>query len=150
MKIPHKNPLRSPARARAGFSLAEMMVVIVIIGLLATLVVPNVLSRFGRAQEGVAINDITQIATSLNDYVIANGGRWPDSLESLVTPDEKGFTYLNRETVPLDPWKNEYQYEPPSGGSPHPNVWTFGKDGEPGGEGENRDITYEMIRNGQV
>jgi general secretion pathway protein G len=145
--------LRSPGlsrRARAGFSLAELMVVIVILGLIATIVVPNLLGRFFVAQREKAKMDITQLVSAVTTYTLENGGRYPDSLEILVTPDENGNTYLaSRNTVPLDPWKNQYVYEPPSGGRPF-RIISFGKDGQPGGEGEDADIdNVTMVNEGQ-
>ena len=118
-----KNSLRA---RRAGFSLAELMVVIVIIGLLATLVVPQVVDRLFVANEKKAIADITAIEGALDSYVVENNGRYPDSLESLVEKDDQGRSYLKRDTVPLDPWGNEYGYEPPGGGSVNPRIYTLG------------------------
>ena len=141
---------RTPAPGRGGFSLAELMVVIVILGLLATLVVPNVMSRLSSAFKGKAKSDIMAIHSALNEYAIQNGQRYPDSLDELVTPDENGNTYLERRTVPLDPWKNEYQYEPPGPSEPRPRVYTLGKDGSPGGEGENADLDNWMILDGEA
>lgn len=130
---------RNGAR-RAGFSLAELMVVIVIIGLLAGLVARNVMKTLVTANEGVARAEIENIMGALNDYAINNGGRYPESLEALVTPDEKGYTILDSDTVPIDPWKNEYQYDPPGPGQLKPVVYSLGRDGTRGGEGEDADI----------
>jgi general secretion pathway protein G len=129
--------LKATRRAAVrGFTLAEMMVVIVIIGLLATLVVPNVLEKFGKATQEKAKADITQIVNALNEYAIRNAGKYPESLEALVTPDQNGYTFLNAKKIPKDPWKQEYLYEAPTPGSgePTPRVWTYGKDGQPGGD----------------
>jgi len=123
-----------------------MMVVIVIIGLLATLVVPNVMRNFLQGQQGKAKADITAIVNAITEYAMANGGRYPDSLEILVTPDVNGYTFLNQKKVPKDPWNNEYQYEPPQQGQPDPRVYTLGKDGQPGGEGDAADIDNFIIR----
>lgn len=125
---------------RSGFTLAEMMVVIVIIGLLATLVVPNVLRRFFQAAATKAQADITSIASALDEFAMNNGMKYPDSLEILVTPDENGHRYLSTSKLPKDPWGHEYQYDPPQSGQPKPRVYSFGRDGQPGGEGEDRDI----------
>jgi len=141
----HSNTTR---RARRGFTLAEMMVVIVIIGLLATLVVPSVIRRFFQAQSVKAKTDITAIMASLDEYAINNSGQYPDSLEPLVTPDANGHCYLEgyNGKIPKDPWKNEYQYEPKQPGRPHPRVLSFGSDGAPGGEGEATDIDSETLK----
>ena len=135
-------------RARRGFTLAEMMVVIVIIGLLATLVVPGVLRRFTQAQDVKARTDISAIMGSLDEFAINNSGKYPDSLERLVEPDEKGHCYLEgyKGKIPKDPWKNEYQYDPPQSGQPRPRVYSLGRDGSPGGEGEDADIDSENLK----
>jgi general secretion pathway protein G len=133
-----------------GFSLAELMVVIVIIGLLATLVVPNVLSRLTTGQVGKAKADIVAIEGAINEYAIRNMGRYPESLEALITPDESGLAYLDRESIPKDPWGVEYQYEPPGPGTVKFRVLSYGADGEPGGEGKDRDIDNVMIKEGEI
>lgn len=134
--------LRRPDRARAGFSLAELMVVIVILGLLATIVVPNVLKYLGSANETVVKSDISQIVQAIDSYMIQNGGKGPESLELLEQPDQNGHAYLKK--IPLDPWKNPYVYEPGLGSQPY-RVLSYGKDGAPGGEGEDADITNLTI-----
>jgi general secretion pathway protein G len=136
---------RTPA-GRGGFTLAEMMVVIVIIGLLATLVVPNILKKFAFAQEGKAKVDITSIENALTEYNVTNGGKWPDSLEALVTPDVNGHTFIKGTKIPKDPWGNEYMYDPPEQGRPEPRIYSYGKDGQVGGEGDNADIDNFTIR----
>jgi type II secretion system protein G len=88
-------------------------------------------------KEAKAEADIQRIRTALDDYALRNGGRHPDSLEALVTPDAEGRTYLALD--PVDPWGNTYAYEPPREGSPA-RVLSYGADGVPGGEGEDRDI----------
>lgn len=140
MKTPVQN-----RNNRRGFTLAEMMVVIVIIGLLGTLVVPNVLKRFSQASRTTAKADITSMMSALDEYAINNGGKYPDSLEPLVTPDENGHTYLKGPAgkLPKDPWKNEYVYEAPQSGQPMPRILSYGKDGQPGGEGDDRDIASD-------
>lgn len=142
--------LHTNARRRAGFTLAEMMVVIVILGLLATLVVTNVMKNLGTAMTGKVQSDIVAIENALENYAINNAMKYPDSLEPLVTPDVNGHTYLKGTQLPKDPWKNEYQYEPPGPGQPLPRVYTLGKDMQPGGEGDDRDIDNIMIRNGEA
>lgn len=141
---------RSHNAVRAGFSLAELMVVIVIIGLLGTVVVPQLMARFGTAQKTVAKADINAIYDAIVQYQLNNAQRWPNSLDDLVTPDENGVTFLNRTTVPKDPWGNEYIYNPPRSGEQWPEIMSYGKDGSPGGEGDDRDITYAAIKNQEI
>jgi general secretion pathway protein G len=136
--------------ARTGFTLAELMVVIVIIGLLATLVVPNVVRKLFVANVAKAKADIVAIAEAVTDYAVQNGGRFPDNLEALVTPDENGHSYLDQETVPKDPWGNEYYFEPPPSGSQKFRVISYGKDGAPGGEGDDADIDNVKIKNREI
>jgi len=124
----------------AGFTLAELMVVIVILGLLATLVVPQVVGKLQRAFGGKAKADIHALHEALKDYWI-NNQRYPDSLQELVIPDENGIRYIEQHAVPKDPWQREYLYEPPYPGQAEPKVYTLGADGAPGGDGENADIS---------
>jgi general secretion pathway protein G len=132
--------LRRARRSLAGFSLAELMVVIVIIGLLATAVMTNAVQNFFIAARRKAEIDIVSICQAVDNYTILNGGRAPESLEVLVTPDENGRTMLkDRTTVPTDPWNNPYGYEPPTNNHDY-RVFSYGKDGQPGGEGDNADI----------
>lgn len=123
-------------RARRGFTLAEMMVVIVIIGLLATLVVPSVLEKFQFSSIGKSKADISQIVNALNEYAVRNQGKFPENLEALITPDQNGQRFLNATKVPRDPWKQEYHYEPPTPGSGEamPHVWSDGPDGQAGSQ----------------
>ena len=102
-------------------------------------------SRVGQAKE-----DIAAIEFALNNYAIENTGRWPESLQELVAPDENGFTFLKGPSVPLDPWENDYGYEPPVPGQSMPRIICYGADGKPGGEGKNRDFDNNMIRNGDI
>ena len=132
-----------------GFTLVELMVVIVIIGLLATLVVPNVLQKFAVASRKKAQVDLVQIKNALTEYAVNNGGKFPDSLEVLVTPDVNGHTYLDQTKIPKDPWGREYMYEPPGPGQPQPRVYSYGRDGQMGGEGDDADIDNLSLGEGK-
>ena len=142
--------MRTRPGSRAGFTLAELMVVIVIIGLLATLVVPNVIAKLGTANKAKAKADIVSNSNAVTQYAIENGGRYPESLEALVTPDPNGQSFLDMETVPKDPWGNEYVFEPASSSSQKFRVISYGKDGIPGGEGDDTDIDNIKIKNGEI
>jgi general secretion pathway protein G len=124
--------LHAIKRSHRGFTLAEMMAVIVIIGLLATLVVPNVLGKWDEAARTKARTDITSLVNAATEYAVRNGGRYPDTLDALVAPDESGHAYLQSRTLPLDPWKHEYVYEAPvpGAGDPRPRIASMGKDGQ--------------------
>jgi len=129
--------LHSRVRRRAGFTIAEMMVVIVIIGLIASLIVPNLGAFFGQAQGTKVKADIKSIVDAIETHRMVNAGKWPESLEEVVNPPGGGKGFLKN--LPKDPWGNVYQYEPPSSGSPM-RVYTLGGDNAPGGEGEDADL----------
>lgn len=92
------------------------------------------------AQTAKAMADIRSITAALDHFALNNGGKFPDGLVVLVTPDANGQTYYGKESLPRDPWGREYRYDAPEPGHPRPRVYTYGKDGEPGGEGEDADI----------
>ncbi|MAE46778.1 MAG: hypothetical protein CMJ86_07795 [Planctomycetes bacterium] len=94
-------------------------------------------------------SDLHGISIALAQSMISNG-RFPDSLEDLVTPDKNNRVWLKQKTVPKDAWGAEYKYLPPSEGSNDYDLRTLGRDQQPGGEGEDRDITYAMVRNQEI
>ncbi len=134
--------------AKAGFSLAELMVVILIIGLLSTLVVPKVMDSFSDAKWGKVRSDLSSIGNVLDTFSTKNGGDYPDSLERLVEKAGNGKSYLRQSVVPKDPWDNEYVYNPPEGNAPFELI-CYGKDGVPGGEGEDRDLSFQDVIDGK-
>jgi general secretion pathway protein G len=96
---------RTESRAEAGFTLVEIMVVVVILGLLATLVVQNVMGASDTAREKKALSDVRTIADAVRMYRV-NNGKLPDSLDVLATKDEKGRSEI--EELPKDPWDHDY------------------------------------------
>lgn len=143
MKTKHHLQTRA---ASAGFSLAELMVVIVIIGLLGTVVVPNVLSRLSTSQVSTTAASINQIETAAELFRMDNN-RWPETVEELVTKDDRGTSYLKGERAPTDAWNNEFVLE--VDGS-ELLIWSMGQDGSEGGEGLDMDFNNRMIRNKEV
>jgi general secretion pathway protein G len=131
-------------KSEAGFTLIELMVVILIIGLLATIVVQNLRSATDKAKRVKAQADIAQIKSGLERYYLDNGS-YPTSdqgLSGLVAapstgnvPKDWGGPYL--EKIPPDPWGNSYFYQ--SDGNSY-TLKSFGADGAEGGEGKNADI----------
>jgi general secretion pathway protein G len=130
-----------------GFTLVEILVVIVILGILAALVVPRVLERPDEARVIAAKNDIAAISQALKLYRLDNG-RYPTSEQGLAAlvskptqvplpPNWKPNGYLER--LPKDPWSNPYQYLSP-GLRGEIDVFSFGADGAPGGTGVDADI----------
>lgn len=131
----------------AGFTLIEVMVVIVILGVLAALVVPKVMSRPDEARVMAARQDVASLMQALKLYRLDNK-RYPTTeqgLMALVSKPSSGPAADNWkaegyvERLPQDPWGQAYQYLNP-GLRAEIDVFSFGADGEPGGEGNNADI----------
>ena len=135
------------ARAEQGFTLVEVMVVIVIIGLLATVVMMNVLPSQDRAMKEKARADVAVLEQAVETFRLENLS-FPTSeqgLQALVSPPPglsrpdryREGGYVRR--LPQDPWGNPYQYRYP-GEHGRFDVWSFGADGRQGGEGDDADI----------
>lgn len=115
-------------RRQQGFTLVEIMVVIVIIGLLATLVVPNVIGMSDEAKVKKAQSDVTSIYNQAKLFRVKNG-KVP-SMEDLTTPDDKGQAYI--ENLDTDPWEHEYVIRETDRGKFE--VLSMGPDGSEGTE----------------
>lgn len=132
-------------RRFSGFTLVEIMVVVVILGVLAVLIVPRVVGRTEEARAAAAKHDIAAVMQSLKLYRLDNG-RYPTNdqgLQALVTKPQAAPApsnwrpYLDK--LPKDPWGNNYQYLNP-GVHGEIDVFTLGADGQPGGTGADQDI----------
>lgn len=129
---------RRRGHRRNGFTLVELMVVIVIIGLLATVVMINVLPSQDRAMATKARADIATLSQAMEMYRLETM-RYPTSLQALAQPRPGGGGGFVR-SLPDDPWGRPYQMAVPGqNGSPF-DIFSLGADGSPGGEGENADI----------
>jgi general secretion pathway protein G len=137
------NPVRR--RFSAGFTLIELMVVLVIIGVLAALIVPSVLERADDARSTAAKTDVNNLMQALKLYKLDNQ-RYPTSEQGLQALQAKPSTgpipgnwksYLDK--LPNDPWGRPYQYLNP-GIKGEIDVMSFGADGQAGGEGKNADV----------
>jgi general secretion pathway protein G len=131
--------------AAPGFTLLELLVVVVIIGLLAGFVAPRYFGQVGKSEVNVAKAQLDALEKALDQYRL-DVGRYPDNelgLNALVqkpTNEPKWAGPYLRKGVPLDPWGKPYLYKIP-GEKGEFDLLSYGKDGQPGGTGENADIT---------
>ncbi|MGL5968975.1 MAG: type II secretion system major pseudopilin GspG [Kluyvera sp.] len=126
-------------RRSRGFTLLEMMVVVMIIGLLAAMVVPNLLRNKDRANQKKALADIVALESALDLYYLDHN-RYPTTAEGLnilKAPDNQSEGYLKR--IPQDPWGRPYQYLSP-GHHGRIDIFSWGEDGKEGGTGAAADI----------
>ena len=138
-----------PDKRRAGFTLIELMVVLVILGILAVAVAPRILNRPGEARQIKAKMTIETLQTALNLYKL-DVGSYPTTsqgLDALVSKPESGpglnkwreGGYLDKGKVPKDPWGNDFIYISP-GVHNECDIVSYGRDGASGGDGEDTDI----------
>jgi len=138
---------RRSGRRERGFTLIEIMVVVIIIGLLASVVVLNILPNVDKAKVNKAKQDIQSLELALSEFYLDNS-KYPTTeqgLQALVTqPTDptirhwKPGGYVQR--VSKDPWGNDYQYVFPGTHGKAYDLFSYGADGQPGGEGINADI----------
>ena len=133
-----------------GFTLIEIMVVIIILGLLAGLVLPKILGREEEARESSARLQIKAFESALDGYKLDNGV-YPSTdqgLDALIRKPEAGQIppkwreggYLKPARIPKDPWGHDYHYFSPGNEGREYEIISYGADGEQGGEGRNTDI----------
>lgn len=144
---PSNHPARFAGRKQSGFTLIEIMVVVVILGILGALIVPNVMGRPDQARIEAAKNDIRAISTALEMYRMDNGN-YPSSdqgLDALVN-EPSGYPEARRwnpdgylQKVPSDPWDEPYLYVNDSNSY---DVYSFGRDRKEGGDGYDGDLRY--------
>jgi len=148
--MPSSSAIRDTLRTERGLTLIEILVVIIVLGLLAGLVAPQIIGRVSEARGATARTQIELLSVALDNYRLDNG-RYPTTqqgLEALRTkpaaePEPRNWRgpYL-RKDVPVDPWDRPYIYRSPGTENPQGfDLLTLGSDGVPGGEGEDADIT---------
>ena len=140
--------MKPPVRHRraAGFTLLELLVVIVIIGLLTAIVGPRYFAQLGKSEQATAKAQIDALSKALDAYRL-DTGRYPTNeqgLQALVVKpgDEPKWNgpYLQKK-LPADPWGKPYVYRTPGQGGDF-DLLSLGKDGQPGGEQENADVSF--------
>jgi general secretion pathway protein G len=139
-------------KPQSGFTLIEIMVVVVILAVLGALVVPKILENVDKARVTRAQSDIRAIQTALDLYRLDNF-KYPTTeqgLQALVTqPTDPSITnyrsggYLSG--LPKDPWNNPYQYVSPGANGRDYDIISYGRDGKPGGEGYDADISTSTL-----
>ncbi|NAR49353.1 type II secretion system major pseudopilin GspG [Acinetobacter haemolyticus] len=135
---------------RSGFTLIEVMVVIVILGVLAALIVPNVMGRGEKAKVDTTQITLKGVAGALDQYKLDNG-RYPSmqdgGLDALVNQPASAKNWLPGGYVkggyPKDSWENDLQYVIPGRDGRSFDLYSFGADGKEGGEGNDADIYYQ-------
>ena len=135
---------------RRGFTLIEIMVVVIILGLLAVLVAPNVIDKLSVAKDKTARTQIELLGTALDSYRLDNGS-YPTTEQGLAAlrdrptrepvPGSWRGPYI-RKAVPMDPWGRPYAYRSPGQQNPSGfDLVTLGRDGQPGGQDEDADLS---------
>ena len=132
-------------KSQRGFTLIELMVVIIILGLLAALVAPQMFGRVGQAKQKATYAQIELFGIALDSFRL-DTSRYPTTSEGLQTlltaPSDfegGGGPYLKKEELPLDPWGHPYHYESPGSHGDY-DLYSYGRDNAAGGDGEDSDI----------
>ncbi len=130
-------------RKESGFTIIELLIVVVIIGLLMSLVAPTMFSKVDSTKIKTAKAQMLMIETSLDTYRL-DMGDYPKNLDNLRVSAEQGWDgpYLPK-NVPADPWGNTYQYQSPGPDGESFLLMSFGKDGQPGGEDDAADVIHQ-------
>jgi general secretion pathway protein G len=129
---------------KKGFTLIELLVVMAIIALLAALVGPRLFPKLGKGKQSAAKAQIELLGQALDQFRL-DVGRYPTTPEGLnalaVNPgaDKWEGPYLKK-GLPADPWDRPYQYQSPGTHGEY-DLWSYGRDGQPGGDGEDKDVT---------
>lgn len=132
-------------RDERGFTLIELIVVIIILGLIVGLVGPRIFGRVGQSKQAAARAQIELLGAALDQYRL-DVGSYPaagQGLDALVrNPGVANWNgpYLKKPAIPKDSWGNPYHYKCCPGDHGDYDIWSYGADGAPGGEGENADI----------
>jgi general secretion pathway protein G len=137
-------------KSERGFTLLEILIVITILGILASLIAVKLMDRPGEARQLKAQMDIQTLETALKLYKLDNAF-FPTTDQGLralvekpslgrIPPKWREDGYLDKGVVPKDPWDRDYLYLSPGVHNKDFDLWSYGADGEEGGEGENADV----------
>ncbi len=138
-----KGTRRHERRHDGGFTLIEILIVIVIMGLLISLVAPAMFSKVSSSQRKTSMAQMQMISTALDTYRL-DVGSYPEKLDELRKSDSPGWDgpYMPRD-IPADPWGNPYNYSVTKGGETPYTLSSYGAGGRPGGEDDEADIVFQ-------
>ncbi len=139
---------RGDGVGRRGFTLIEVIVIIVILGVLATVIAPRILSRIGQSKQSVAASNAATLVSQVRILMADAGGSIPEGETIDILWERPSFAqegmwhgpYVDTQDQLVDPWGNRYVLEIPGREGAEVSVVSLGADGRPGGEGENADI----------
>lgn len=130
-------------KKQRGFSLMELMIVLIILGLLGSLVAPKLFSKVGSSKKKTAIAQMQMFETAIDTYRL-DMGTVPSSLNDLVSSESQGWDgpYLPK-AIPMDPWGQKYAYAVTGDSAKPYTLMSYGLDGKVGGSGESEDIVHQ-------
>lgn len=122
--------LRKKFSKTRGFTLMEILLVVIIIGLLASLIFPNLMGRFERSKEEIAKAQVELLSSAVQAFIL-DVGRCPKNLQELIQSDDPKWRgpYLSKREIPKDPWDREYQYKCPGEHGPF-DLYSLGPNGK--------------------
>jgi len=125
-----KNSYRRKHGREDGFTLIEILIVVIIIGLIASLIAPNLIGRYERSREEIAKAQVEMLSSGVLAFKL-DLGRYPETLEELIKSTDAKWRgpYLSKQTVPRDPWDQEYQYKVPGEHGPF-DLYSLGANGK--------------------
>jgi general secretion pathway protein G len=122
--------LRKKKNRQRGFTLIEILIVVIIIGLIASLVAPNLIGRYERSREEIGKAQVEMLSSGILSFKL-DMNRYPTSFEELVKSTDPKWRgpYLSKQTIPKDPWGQDYQYKTPGDHGPY-DVYSLGASGK--------------------